>query len=242
MSNYEVWKSPELVKRYLSGMRSSFPGAMQQFEVMMKLINANGTEIKHLLDLGCGDGILGSMVLDQYPQSQGVFVDLSEDMLLAAKQKMSEMLSRVELIQHDYQDKKWVDRVNHKAPYDVIVSGFSIHHQVDVRKKEIYQEIYHLLKPGGLFINVEHVLSRSPWIEHIHDENFVDALSDYENKVGTRKSRQEVSDKYYSREDSSANILALVEDQCEWLREIGYKDVDCYFKLFELTVFGGRNR
>jgi hypothetical protein len=25
-----------------------------------------------------------------------------------------------------------------------------------------------------------------------------------------------------------------------WLREIGYVDVDCYFKSFEFAVFGGR--
>ena len=36
------------------------------------------------------------------------------------------------------------------------------------------------------------------------------------------------------------NILAPVELQCEWLRRIGFEDVDCYFKIFELAVFGGR--
>ena len=34
--------------------------------------------------------------------------------------------------------------------------------------------------------------------------------------------------------------MASVEDQCEWLREIGFADVDCFFKVFELAVFGGR--
>lgn len=36
------------------------------------------------------------------------------------------------------------------------------------------------------------------------------------------------------------NIRAPVEDQCDWLREIGYEGVDCYFKIFEPAVFGGR--
>jgi hypothetical protein len=42
------------------------------------------------------------------------------------------------------------------------------------------------------------------------------------------------------RPDKAANILAPVEAQCDWLREIGYEDVDCYFKVLELAVFGGR--
>lgn len=49
-----------------------------------------------------------------------------------------------------------------------------------------------------------------------------------------------MADKYYYRPDKAANILTPVEDQCAWLREIGYVDVDCYLKAFELAVFGGR--
>jgi len=42
------------------------------------------------------------------------------------------------------------------------------------------------------------------------------------------------------RPDKAANILAPVETQCRWLRRIGFVEVDCYFKHFELAVFGGR--
>ena len=47
-------------------------------------------------------------------------------------------------------------------------------------------------------------------------------------------------DEYVRRPDRVENIVTLVEEQCAWLREIGYQDVDCYFKLLELAVFGGR--
>jgi len=43
-----------------------------------------------------------------------------------------------------------------------------------------------------------------------------------------------------SRPDKDANILLSVDTQCKWLREIGYEDVDCYFRIYELAVFGGR--
>jgi hypothetical protein len=35
-------------------------------------------------------------------------------------------------------------------------------------------------------------------------------------------------------------ILAPVDLQCAWLRLIGFQDVDCFFKVFELALFGGR--
>ena len=44
----------------------------------------------------------------------------------------------------------------------------------------------------------------------------------------------------YNRPDKKENLLAPVEAQCEELRRIGFEDVDCFFKLFELALFGGR--
>ena len=40
----------------------------------------------------------------------------------------------------------------------------------------------------------------------------------------------ETAQQYYNRHDKNANILTLVEIQCQWLREIGFTDVDCFFK------------
>jgi hypothetical protein len=51
---------------------------------------------------------------------------------------------------------------------------------------------------------------------------------------------EEVRREYVSRPDRADNILALVEDQCRWLRDIGFRDVDCFWKYFELAIFGGR--
>lgn len=119
----------------------------------------------------------------------------------------------------------------------MIVSGFSIHHQPDERKREIYAEIYALLSPGGLFLNLEHVASASRWVEEQFEEYFIDAL--YRHHAPNGKTRDEVAAEYYYRPDKSANILAPVELQCDWLREIGYEHVDCYFKAFELALFGG---
>jgi hypothetical protein len=70
----------------------------------------------------------------------------------------------------------------------------------------------------------------------VHDDLFIDHLL----RLHPDKSRTAVAQTYYDRPDKAANILAPVEVQCEWLREIGFDDVDCYLKIFELAVFGGR--
>jgi len=97
-----------------------------------------------------------------------------------------------------------------------------------------------LLKPGGLFLNLEHVASPNPVIEKLFDETFIDGLYDYHVRSGGNASKQEIAEKFYNREDKVLNKLTLVEQQNDWLREIGFQNVDCFFKLFELALFGGQ--
>jgi SAM-dependent methyltransferase len=122
----------------------------------------------------------------------------------------------------------------------VVISGYSIHHQEDEIKYRIYEDIYKILKPGGIFLNLEHVASPNPKIEKLFDEMFVDGLYAYHVETGGKDSRKEIADKFYNREDKVLNKLTLVEKQVVWLQEIGYINTDCFFKLFELALFGGQ--
>jgi hypothetical protein len=54
------------------------------------------------------------------------------------------------------------------------------------------------------------------------------------------RTKEQVTAEYLTREDKAANVLAPVDEQCQWLVDAGFDDVDCYFKYFELAVFGGR--
>ncbi|MGD1703404.1 class I SAM-dependent methyltransferase [Dapis sp. BLCC M229] len=89
-------------------------------------------QVNNFLDLGCGDGILGQVILSQYPDFQGVFLDFSETMIEAAKSNISAgYQANLEFINQDYSLPEWINKIHRKAPFDVIVSGFSIHHQPD---------------------------------------------------------------------------------------------------------------
>jgi ubiquinone/menaquinone biosynthesis C-methylase UbiE len=241
MSKEEAWKTPELANKYLSGVRGAIPLANEQIEVMIRLIKAAGIKVGRFLDLGAGDGILSAAILDHYPGARAVLLDFSETMIAAAKSKLCDYPG-ADFIVCDYGDKNWVKKVAHCFPFDVVVSGFSIHHQNDARKYELYKEIFDLLNVDGLFINIEHVLSATRWLGSVFDEYFIDSLYRAQVSRGGKLSRREVAAEFYNRPDKEANLLAPVEKQCQWLRRIGYRDVDCYFKIFELAVFGGRKQ
>ena len=241
-SKAAVWKTDELTKRFLTSVRGAIPLAAEQLELLVRLAAKAQPRLRNFLDLGCGDGILGAALLHRFPQSHGVFSDFSPPMLAAAKARFAEGAENHVFIECDYSTPGWRKPFEQFGPYDAVVSGFSIHHQPDTRKRELYAEILTLLSPGGIFLNLEHVASTSPWCESASDELFVDSLYAFHVSNGGAKTHDEVGREYYHRPDKAANILAPVELQCQWLRECGYQDVDCYFKVFELALFGGVRR
>ena len=192
------------------------------------------------MDLGCGDGILGAAILGEYPSARGLLVDFSEPMLEQARAQLNEYAGQLVFENWDYGDPSWVSRIQSNAPFDAIVSGYSIHHQPDVRKRQIYEEIFSLLKPNGWFINIEHVSSAAQLNIALFEDHYVMTRYAIEQRDGATRTFDQLAEEYENRPDKAANILAPTELQCDWLREIGFEEVDCYFRIYELAVFGGR--
>lgn len=236
----EVWKNEWLVKRFLEGVRGGIPYASDQIEVMLRVLGAGGRPISTFMDLGSGSGLLAVALLTQYPDARATLVDFSEPMMEAARDLLGDDASTPCFIMADFAVPGWVDRVEAQGPFDAIVSGFAIHHMTDERKRALFGELLELLAPGGFFIDVEHVASSTPWVSARFDDALIDSITAYQAQMGTGKNRRQVAHEHRHRPDESANILAPVETQCGWLRAAGFLDVDCYFKYFELAVFGGR--
>jgi len=236
----EVWKGAALVDTFLDGVRGGIPFAAEQIDVMLRVVAARGAPVRRVADLGCGDGVLTRSLLAAYPAAVATLVDFSEPMLTAARARLADRVPAPRFVAADLARSVWVETVADGAPFDVVVSGYAIHHLPDVRKRTLYGEIFGLLAPGGMFVNIEHVASCSGWIEAISDDVMIDSLHAFHATRGAGKSRAQVAEEFVHRPDKAANILAPVDAQCEWLRALGFVDVDCFFKVFELAVFGGR--
>lgn len=234
----ENWKTENLAETYLEGVRSAIPFAHEEIEILLRIIKSVTPNFNSFLDLGCGDGVLGKTLLTNKPQSKGVFMDFSEPMIKAATVNCQEYKNQTIFAVQDIGDINWLDHISKELPVDVVVSGFAIHHQDDNNKKRIYRDIFdRVLKPGGIFLNLEQVKSATPQIESIFNEFFMDKMREFKKENNTTISIETIETEFYK--DKEVNILASVETQCDWLREIGFLQVDCFFKAFELSIFGG---
>ena len=239
-----IWRDPNISKRYLKEFVGALPLEMEQLDIMLRLLRNNGQKIERFMDIGCGDGILSAFVADNFPGAKGILLDFSSTMLDAARIKLKDFSEDMDFVKADYGHSNWLEKIKGQENqlYDAIVSRLSIHHQPDARKFAVYEEIYSLLKPGGIFINIEHVAPVSSWGKEMFEEYMVDHLYTAQRDTSDSKHRDEIAEDFKSRHEKDANIVSSVEIQCDWMRKIGFIDVDCYFKVFELAIFAGHKQ
>jgi len=162
-----------------------------------------------ILDLGTGAGRLVTLLKQVRPATRFVALDFSATMIDAARAAFAGD-PNVTIVRHDFDEA-----LPAMGIFDAVISSFAIHHLVHERKRSLYAEIFQVLAPGGIFCNLEHVASPTP---RVHDK-FLEAIG-------------------WPDEDPSNKLLDL-ETQLQWLREIGFEDVDCYWKWRELALFAG---
>jgi tRNA (cmo5U34)-methyltransferase len=234
---HSKWLTEEIAEAFVEGVRGAIPGARLQLEVISRIVSAWRPRPSRILDLGCGDGILGRMLLEEYSSAHVIFADFSEPMLEKLRKKIG-YDQRATVVNVDFATSDWFKGIESEKPFDIIVSGFAIHHQPDERKKELYAEIDGLLSNGGIFLNLDQVSSATPSINALFDSFFLDHIRHFHANARLDITMQEIEEAFF--QDKKENIPAPVGMQCQWLRDIGFQDVDCFFKTFELALFGGR--
>lgn len=202
-----LWTSADHAQRYLE-VAYRIPRREEGEASLLECVPASTGRI---LDVGSGEGRLLGLLLERLPQASGVALDFS-DTMLARLHARFDGDPRVSVLAHDLSAP-----LPTLGDFDAVVSSFAIHHLVDARKRALYEEVHARLRPGGVFLNLEHVASSTPQL-HLW---FLSALG--------------VS----PDEDDPSNKLASVEAQLQWLRDVGFEQVDCHWKWRELALLAG---
>ena len=234
-----VWQQQHVVDGFIDDRRKLIPLWDVQEALVRRLITRGGRQVARFLDLGAGDGGFAELVMDEFPHSTGVLVDFSDPMLAAAAQRLAGKQDRCQIVRGDLASPAWQDGLPADKRYDAIVSRLAIHHLPDDRKRELYGEAFAMLAPGGIFLNWEHV-ETGGIAEGLFDEFFRERLLEAEHEHEHPRTPEEVMAAYDDAADE--DVLCESETQCDWLREIGFEQVDTYFKLPGLAIFGGTRR
>jgi ubiquinone/menaquinone biosynthesis C-methylase UbiE len=226
-----AWQNEEVARRFIEETRAAIPYHGDQLGILLDLVARFRPEPHRIVDLGCGDGVLTRLLLSRYPEARCVLLDHSEPMLARAREALTDRAAQCEIRLADLSQPLCAAP---EASVDLVVSSYAIHHLPHARKRSLYEEVFALLAPGSLFVNVEHVASATPELESLWEALIARHLAAHQGRPV-----DEVAAELRQRPDKDDNILERVETQMEWLRAIGFTHVDCYFRWLELAVFGG---
>jgi len=176
-----------------------------------------------VLDLGAGTGLLAAAVRECRPAARIELLDVAEDMLSVARQRFA---GDANVVFHtgDYATESL------GGPYDAVVSALSIHHLENDDKRTLFRHIHAALAPGGRFINADQVAGPTPALDARYDEIWVTdirALGIDDEQLAASRQRQ------------THDRLAPLDSQLGWLREAGFREVDCIFKSWGFVVYTG---
>ncbi|HZC45937.1 MAG TPA: methyltransferase domain-containing protein [Candidatus Acidoferrum sp.] len=209
---------------YDRARRRLVPGFDDFYRAAIDLIQFPRESGIKVLDLGAGTGLMAAFIAYSFPSARITMVDISNEMLERARARFELAGERFRFEVSDY----GVDRIQEK--YDVIISALSIHHLSDEQKRSLFNRIHGALNDGGVFVNAEQFRYATPERHRFHHERWITRVR--ELGVGER-------DLTAALERMKFDRAATLEDQLEWMREAGFREIDCAYKNLIFAVYCG---
>jgi cyclopropane fatty-acyl-phospholipid synthase-like methyltransferase len=139
------------------------PERLHRFDLMFERAGmARGGEVD-ILDLGCGPGSLSFRALQRYPNARIVAADFDPVLLTMGQKVAGKRAGRIRFVQVDIREAAWWAEYGHA--FDLVVSATALHWLNEEHLAETYQRVYEVLKPGGRFMNTDHVASDDPQMQ-----------------------------------------------------------------------------
>lgn len=238
MNNNWLSENQEQIDYYISSKDIILVERSRQLKIFIDLFKFyfEKKEGLNLLDFGCGDGILSKIIKNIYPTNNFYLLDGSETMLNKAKENVNS--SSISFIHSSFED--FIINSNEENKYDFIYSSMAIHHLEHHKKQELYSKFYTLLKFNGLFVNIDVVLPASKITEDFQFKLWIDWINEEieKNNLESEKNKHDNLPQVYK--NKSENKPSSLLSQLSILENVGFKDVECYYKYGIFVLFGGR--
>lgn len=213
---------PEKMERFFNTRADSYDEHMAEYvddyegfyDSIAKAIGTTDKEVK-VLDLGCGTGLELEYIFKQAPNALVTGIDLSQEMLARLLNKYWDKGEQIEVIRGSYLELDFKIK-----EYDYVVSVMSLHHFLPEVKLKLYNKIWAALKPGGIYIEGDYVVS---------EDKEAEMMADYQEQLQENK--------VLSEDLFHLDIPFSIESQQGLFEEAGFTDFELIFAGDEAGVY-----
>jgi SAM-dependent methyltransferase len=108
------------------------------------------------LDLASGPGAISQRLLARFAGAQAIALDLDPVLLAIGRGALGTVEGRLRWVDADLASPTWPDAVG-ETRIDAVLSSTALHWLESAQLQRLYHELARLLRPGGLFLNADHM-------------------------------------------------------------------------------------
>lgn len=223
----------------------------ERIGLIVGLIRETVNPVSRVLELGCGTGTLMEPILQTFPSAEVCGVDFDPVLLPLAQERLRSYGARAQLLLADLRTESWREQL--PGAFDAVVSATALHWLTETELATLYRRLGEVLRPGGLFLNADHVGSRQAKVQAFWERN----RDEMRRKEGTN-----TGEDWESFWEAYAHALRLsgqrrvtervlggwnggVEEglPLEWhlteLKAVGFTHADCFWRCDCDAIYGG---
>jgi len=214
------------------------PSRVRQLATIATLLPFETTDAFNIVEIGCGEGILGQTLSELFPNARTTELDGSATMREATARRLAPHGDRIRVDSMDLAGDDW--RV-HLEGADAVVSSLVIHHLDGTGKKRLFEDVGRLTSERSAFVVADLVEPAGPQAQEL----FASSWDESARQQAETGGQGELFDLFRSTEwniykvpDPMDQPSRLV-DQLEWLVEAGFALVDCFWLEAGHAIYGG---
>ena len=214
------------------------PSRVHQLATIATLLPFKSTDDFSVVEVGCGEGILGHTLAELFPSARITELDGSATMREASARRLAPHGDRIRVDSMDLAADDW--RV-HLEGADAVVSSLVIHHLDGPGKKRLFEDVGRLSSERSALVVADLVEPAGRQAQELFASTWDESTRHQAEAVG----QDELFELFRSTEwniyrvpDPMDQPSRLV-DQLEWLAEAGFAQVDCFRLEAGHAIYGG---
>lgn len=199
------------------------PGVDRLAEEAAHLVLTQVGEAPRVLVVGAGPLPLAERVARVRPAATFTLLDPAEDRLAEAARRLEAVGAAPRAVAAELSEPP-------DEEFDAAVSALSLHRLVDEDKRLVFRRLREVLRPDGVFVSAEQVAGPSLALDDLYHRTWMERARD----AGADEAEAEAA-----VQQMVFDHPATLPDLLAWLVEVGFRDVDCFYKDYRLVVLGG---
>lgn len=222
----------------------------ERIQLLATLVRETVKPVRRVLDLGCGTGSTMQPFLKVFPKAKIYGADFDPTLLPLAQERLRSFGARANLIFADLRANDWQKQLPGK--FDAVISATALHWLKKTEIKKLYGRISQLLRPGGIFLNADHVASENSrvqtfWKKHRDEMRRAEGKTgeDWESfwksylRVLDLPGRQKKNERVLGGWNGGSEEGLPLEWQLNELKKNGFVHADCFWRCDCDAIYGG---